>query len=243
MIKGGQSHMEARAIAVGNAFEGAIAELEETIRILKTGASLKKDHVDLEKLIEERQRETSRLLLEAAFVSRGPGDVGSQVKGSDEVTRTHKRERTVHMKSIFGEVELNRTGYGAPGTESLFPLDGGLNLSGDSYSLNLRSMLCREVVKGSFDEAIAVVESHTGVAIPKRQAEELVQKAAIDFDTFYERRLLDPTERVLMERQPILVLTTDGKGIVMRPEGLREATRKRAEESESHLKKRLSKGE
>jgi len=235
--------MEARAIAVGNAFEGAIAELEETIRILKTGASLKKDHVDLEKLIEERQRETSRLLLEAAFVSRGPGDVGSQVKGSDEVTRTHKRERTVHMKSIFGEVELNRTGYGAPGTESLFPLDGGLNLSGDSYSLNLRSMLCREVVKGSFDEAIAVVESHTGVAIPKRQAEELVQKAAIDFDTFYERRLLDPTERVLMERQPILVLTTDGKGIVMRPEGLREATRKRAEESESHLKKRLSKGE
>jgi hypothetical protein len=182
--------MEARSIPAGNAYEGAIAELEETIRILKTGASLKKDHVDLEKLIEERQRETSRLLLEAAFVSRGSGDVGSQVEGSDAVARTHKREQATHMKSIFGEVALNRTGYGKPGSESLFPLDGGLNLSGDSYSLNLRSMLGGEVVKGSFDDAIAAVEARTGVAIPKRQAEELVRKAAVDFDTFYERRLL-----------------------------------------------------
>jgi hypothetical protein len=87
------------------------------------------------------------------------------------------------------------------------------------------------------------VEARTGVHIPKRQAEELAHKATVDFDTFYERRLLDPSEQSLIEKQPILVLTTDGKGIVMRPESLREATRKRAEESESHLKKRLSKGE
>src|SRR5271163_3014587 len=106
--------MEARSIPAGNTFESAIAELEETIRILRTGASLKKDHVDLEKLIEERQRETSRLLLEAAFTSRGTGDVGPEVAGSDAVARTHKREGTTHMKSIFGEVELNRTGYSKP---------------------------------------------------------------------------------------------------------------------------------
>lgn len=235
--------MEARSIPAGNAFEGAIAELEETIRILKSGASMKQDHVDLEKLIEERQRETSRLLLEAAFAARGPGDVGASVTDADSKSHTHKRTRATHVKSIFGEVELTRTGYGKRGLESLFPLDGMLNLAGDSYSLNIRSMLGNEAARGSFDDAIAAVASRTGVTIPKRQAEELVQKAAVDFDTFYERRIKDPDEQSLLESQPILVLTTDAKGIVMRPESLREATRKRAEEAESKLTKRLSRGE
>ena len=104
-------------------------------------------------------------------------------------------------------------------------------------------MLGNEAARGSFDDAIRAVASRTGVKIPKRQAEELVQKAAIDFDVFYERRIKAPEEQALLDRQPILVLTTDAKGIVMRPESLREATRKRAEEAESKLTKRLSRGE
>lgn len=39
------------------------------------------------------------------------------------------------------------------------------------------------------------------------------------------------------------MLTTDGKGVVMRPESLREATRKAAGERQHKLRKRLSKGE
>jgi len=40
-----------------------------------------------------------------------------------------------------------------------------------------------------------------------------------------------------------MVLTTDGLGIVRRPDGLREGTRKRQKESNQKLKPRLSKGE
>jgi len=41
----------------------------------------------------------------------------------------------------------------------------------------------------------------------------------------------------------VLVVSCDGKGIVMRPEALREATKKAAEEAEPKLETRLSKGE
>lgn len=235
--------MEARSIAAEKPFHAALVKFEELTEVLQSKVSLKLDHVDLESQIDEKQREVSRLLLQESFRLRGAGDVGQEVTGSDGIVRTHKRERETHMKSIFGEVKIKRLGYGKPKAESLFPLDGRLNLSADSYSLNLRRMLGNEVAKDSFDEAVVSVASRTGVRVPKRQAEDLSQKAAIDFDLFYERRILDPEVLALIEQKPILVLTTDGKGIVMRPEDLREATKKRAETAAPKLKKRLSRGE
>ena len=68
---------------------------------------------------------------------------------------------------------------------------------------------------------------------------ELVLRAAVDFDAFYSgRSAVDPEETA----DP-LILTLDGKGIVMRTEHLREATRKKAEASEPKLDRRVSKGE
>jgi hypothetical protein len=65
---------------------------------------------------------------------------------------------------------------------------------------------------------------------------------AIDFDGFYETRSAD--SRCEAARSgPILALSTDGKGIVMRPESLREATRKAAEKRAHKMSKRLSRGE
>ena len=41
----------------------------------------------------------------------------------------------------------------------------------------------------------------------------------------------------------MVVLSADGKGVVIRPEGLRAATKAKAEASQSKMKGRLSKGE
>jgi len=235
--------MEARSIAAEKPFHSALASFEELTLSLQTKESLRLNHVDLENRIDEKQREISRLMLEESIRLRGGGDVGAQVVGVDGVERTHKRERVTHVKSIFGEVEIARIGYGKPEVPSLFPLDGRLNFPDDIYSLNLRRMLGNEVAKDSFDEAIVSVKSRTGLVIPKRQAEILSQKAAVDFDLFFERRILAPEVLALIEQKPIMVLTTDGKGIVMRPEDLREATRKRAETAQPKLKKRISRGE
>jgi hypothetical protein len=235
--------MEARSEESTKAYHAAWSKFEQLTEDLQSKASLKLRHSELETEIEEKQREISRLLFEESLRVRGLGDVGAKVANRDEVNLSHKRVGVRVLKTIFGEVSVRRIGYGRPGEQSLFPLDARLNLPRDCYSHGLRRILGQEVAKDSFAEGMASVEARTGVRIGKRQAEEMSQEAALDFDLFYERRIFDPMELKAIEAQPILVLTTDGKGIVMRREDLREATRKKAEGAQSKLKKRASRGE
>ena len=62
----------------------------------------------------------------------------------------------------------------------------------------------------------------------KAQIEQIVSDAAQDFDAFYNQPC-SATLKQHTQTQPIQVLTFDGKGVVMRPEALREATRKKVE--------------
>ena len=98
----------------------------------------------------------------------------------------------------------------------------------------------------SFDEALFELSRSTGARVPKRQAEQLVVRAAEDFDAFYEARRAEPG------RPPpegsVVVLTFDGKGVVLHREDLRAATRKAAEKRRQQSEqlsrfKRLEPGE
>jgi len=83
-----------------------------------------------------------------------------------------------------------------------------------------------------------MVHDWCGVSIGKRQVEELAVRAAQDFEAFYEQRepAHEPTE-------DLLVLSTDAKGIAMRHEDLRDATRLAAEKKVNKLETRLTPGE
>jgi hypothetical protein len=74
--------------------------------------------------------------------------------------------------------------------------------------------------------------------VGKRQAEQLVRAAAVDIAAFYAVRTPAPAASTTL-----LVLSIDGKGIVMRPGHLREATRKAAERATRTFRTRLSAGE
>jgi hypothetical protein len=89
---------------------------------------------------------------------------------------------------------------------------------------------------------VTAVKSTTGGEIPKQQVREAVVRAAQDFDAFYEGREQQAQEEVNASGQ-VLVLTTDGKGVPMRREALREQTRRAAESKPHKLDKRLSRGE
>jgi hypothetical protein len=162
------------------------------------------------------------------------------VKGPDGVLRRHVREGCQGgLMRLFGEVRVQRLGYSARGEESGFPLDGELNLPRDSYSHGLRWRLAEEVARGSFDQAVLGIERTTGGKVPKRQAEALAAEFSQDFEAFYASRGSDGPEQAL---DP-LVMSLDGKRIVMRWEDLWEATRKAAEREQHKLKTRLSQGE
>ncbi len=103
-----------------------------------------------------------------------------------------------------------------------------MNLPARGYSHRLQKRVAAKAAKMSFDEVANDIETETAVHIGKRQVEQIVYGAAQDFDAFYAQPCSADVQRQLYAK-PIQVLTFDGKGVVMRQEALREATRKKAE--------------
>ena len=151
--------------------------------------------------------------------------------------RLQKRD----LETIFGTVTVERTGYGKPGSRSLHPLDAELNLPDNRYSFELCRRVAEEAAKTSFDETFESISKNTGGHVPKRQIEELVRRAAQDFDAFYEMRQAQPA--VLEDHDCLVVISVDGKGVVMRSPDLREQTRKAAQARKHKMGARLCKGE
>jgi hypothetical protein len=144
------------------------------------------------------------------------------------------RERVLATR--FGEVVVARIAYRARGRADLHPADAVLNLPVEKHSHGLRKLAALEAARGSFADASAAIERATTVAVGKRQVEALAAAAALDVDRFYAVHA-----PAAADDGDVLVMTYDGKGVVMRPDGLREATAKAA--AGQKLATRLSKGE
>jgi len=234
--------MKAQVRAVENPFEGAQTALHALTRQLRSPETLAMTHAEVEALIEHNGREVLRQLLQGYIDLRGLGDVGAAVVGADGKRRTHKHLSSRRLESIFGEVVVTRLGYGSRGAESLFPLDAALNLPPELYSHGVHRRIAVAAARASYNEAVGDLSETTGATVPKRQAEQLAARAAADFDDFYAEREARAAAEVEATGD-ILVLTVDGKGVVMRKQDLRAATRQAAAGRKRKLSKRLSKGE
>lgn len=188
----------------------------------------------VENLLRERLIELGRQLLQE-FVDQSDDDIGQTLIRDDGKILNHKRPGHRKLETFFGEIEVVRTGYGHPGEPSVFPKDQTLELPEKRYSYPVRESVCREASRCPYDEVGDILSEYTGANVPKRQRLEIISETAGDFEDFYARRSVTESER------DILVLTGDGKGVVMRPEGLRPETRERA--TSHKVTKRLSKGE
>jgi len=223
-------------------FDEARMEFEDLIEQLLSPIAAELTHSQAEDLIARQGREVLRQLLQGWLESRGVGDVGPVLAGQDGVPRPQRRLHSRKLESLFGTVQVERLGYRTPGQESLHPLDAKLNLPHERYSHALRKQVAVEAARSSFEEVVEAITEHTGAQVPKRQAEELCQRAAQDFDAFYAQRRAQPQDPAAAAGS-IVVLTTDGKGVPMRTEALRPQTRKAAESRTHKLRTRLSTGE
>jgi len=142
------------------------------------------------------------------------------------------------VETIGGRSTVPRLAYQQPGCCDVHPMDATLNLPPELYSYGLRRMVAKEAARASFDEVVELVDEHSGGHSAKRQVEQLTVRAAQDFDAYYEQRA-----REVEETDDLLVLSTDGKGIVVRHEDLRDGTRRAAETSTPKLETRLAPGE
>jgi len=227
-------------VPVENPFAAADRDYATITEFLYSEEAQRLKHSDLERQLEGMGRELMRKLLQAHLDLRQPGQAIEPVRDAAGVPRTPTPVQTGSLETIFGTVDVGRTGYGADGKPSLHPLDAALNLPPEKYSLELRRRVAIEASKSAFDEGVKTLEEFTGAHVPKRQFEQLVMRAAQDFDAFYSDR--QTRARADPHTGSILVLTVDGKGVVMRPEDLREATRRAAEARADTFTARLGRG-
>ena len=222
-----------------DAFTQARGCFEEMLGWLEGSESAQLSHADLEDEIVRRGREAQRLAFQdhldlRALRERRVRVVDAKGAAHGVVEAAHRRQ----LQTVVGAVGVERLAYRHVGSANLHPADAALNLPDQLHSHGLRRLAAVESTRGSFDDASQALERATGVAVAKRQVEYLTSRAAADVEEFYETR-----EHTEVDDADALMISADGKGIVMRPDSLREATAKAAAAATNKLTTRLSKGE
>ena len=168
---------------------------------------------------------------------------------ADPPADTEVRTRTRVLETVFGRVRVRRatllprrqrprsstTPQGRPGRRprsaprgTSMPADARLSLPRETYSAPLREQVALDVIGASYERAAEQTERATSGRVPHRQQIELVTQVAQDVDAFYATR--PKADDDTLSAAALEVMSADGKGVRMRPEGLREDTRKLAEQ-------------
>jgi len=209
-------------------FSSSRERFEALVSKLSSGTTTNLDHGDVERILEVDGREVLRLLFQDHLDLRAVRDRATvePVRGADGVQRAEVRHSRRQLGTLFGNVDVQRVALVKRGISGgLRPLDARLNMPAGLYSQGVARRVAWEVAQGSYDTVVANIRRATGATLAKRQAEELAVDLASDFEDFY---LAQPHEEV--GREHLLVLSFDGCGVVMRNEGLRPETRKRAKQ-------------
>src|SRR6266508_1509012 len=215
-------------------------QFESLVSFLDGSEAAGLSHAQLEERLDRDGRELLRRLLDDHLELRAVREEWlEEVVGADGTARSRVESGHARaLETVFGAVAVRRLAYRAPGQANLHPADAALNLPAERHSHGLRKLAAVEAARGSFEEAVGAIERTTGQRLGKRQLEDLAARAAVDFEGFYAA-CRPPPGKVAQ----LLLLSVDGKGIVMRPDALRPATAEAAARSSSKLKTRLSRGE
>ena len=226
--------------AVVTAFTDSRNRFEAVLSWLESAPASALSHGELEDRLQVDARELFRQLLQDHLDLRAQSEARiAEVTDAEQVPRpTAETGHERGLATVFGQVEVRRIAYRRRGAANLHPADAALNLPTEKHSHGLRHLAAVESSRGSFDAAVEAIERNTGQHVGKRQVEDLTGRAAVDFEAFYAQR--QPPAATTGD---LLVLSCDGKGVVMRPGALRPATAKAAATTNPKLATRLSKGE
>ncbi|MCW7551174.1 ISKra4 family transposase [Endozoicomonas gorgoniicola] len=198
------------------------------------------EHGTTEEYIRTNGDELLRLMFQGYLDKQAEDEERAvSVTPADGIPRNHIRQNTSRvLTTVFGKVTVKRFAYSQRNVSNEFPLDAGLNLNNDQYSDGVRKRVITDAIDRSYDNVVKRHRENCPGIVGKYQTIKLVEGTAQDFVEFYEQRTIEDEQT-----DDLLVLSFDGKGLVMLPDGLREATRKNAEKSKKKCQTRLSPGE
>ncbi len=217
-------------------FEALVADLEGPQAAQFT-------HDRLEELIEVQGREVLRCLLQDHLdlrAAREEADLAARLRAGRRPGDRNRLERghTRLLATVVGTVTVRRCALRAPGEPNIYPADVALSLPAVRHSHGLRKQAVLEAVRSSYDTTHAAISRRCGPVAGKRQLEGLVVAAGTDIDAFYASAIPEP-----VTASTLLVLSADAKGVVMRPDSLREPTRRTAARAAPVFRTRLASGE
>jgi hypothetical protein len=237
---------------VADPFASSRTKFEDIVVELKGAKMLAATHSAIEAMLDREGRDLLRQLVQDHLTLRAerepkrPAVVGSEGTARREVVPGAERP----LKIIFGEVAVERLAYRAPrkGVGNLMPLDLELNLPAQEFSFGLQRLAAMEIARASFENTQEAIKDRTGMVIGKKQLEDMVSNMAMDFDLFYGIRSRQAQEWLQslfgytgspkgLDRSKLLVITTDGKGVAVIEEDLREETRKAAQKRRERAQK------
>ncbi len=192
----------------------------------------------LERRVVAGVRELGVAVLQHALDARAAGEARlAGVTGADGVARRRAVRGARTIVTVLGAVRVRRAGYraGASGVPALFPADAVLNLPRRRYSWGLQQLVVLFTQAGSYGQARQFVRAATGVAIGKRQLEQITAEAAADAAGF------DPV--LPAEQAGPLALSPDAKGVAMLPGALRRRGARAPGQRARNFEKRRGTGE
>ena len=192
----------------------------------------------LERRVVAGIRELGCAVLQHGLDARAGAEVRlAQVTGADGVPRPRAGRGARTIVTVLGAVRVRRIGYWARagGVPGLFPADALLDLPRRRYSQGLQQLAVLFTQAVSYQRARQFVRAATGVAIGKRQLEQITAEAAADAAGF---------EPVLPAAQAgPLALSPDAKGVAMLPGALRRRGAKAPGQRVRNFGKRRGTGE
>jgi hypothetical protein len=215
---GGGSGRAPSDSAVPAGFGSSREQFESLLGFLDGTDAAGLSHGELEERLDREGRELLRRLLADHLALRAVREQRlEEVVGDEGVARGRVESGHVRaLETVFGTVSVERLAYRTPGVGNLHPADAALNLPVERHSHGLRKLTALEAARGSFQDATDAILRQTGQLLGKRQVEELASLTAMDFEDFYETR-----RPARSKPGELLVLSCDGKGIVMRSDALR----------------------
>jgi hypothetical protein len=204
-------------------------KLEEIIAWLQSsGAPM--THADVERGIRDRSWELLRSVEQGFLDQRFERELAQAATVPTQAGVT-VRVRERRIEGEFGRVTHRRLGYARAGQPSELPADAELNLPAELYSLEVRQRAAFEAQHSCWTEVVESVDRNSGAHVPKRQAQQLAARASQDFDAFYE--LTSPPTDDTLSNRALEVASCDSKGVTMLDQGLRDETRKAADNAKA----------
>jgi len=169
---------------------------------------------EVERGLWEQLLRLGHTLLNQYVTEQGTGDLGPTLEHEGRTLRRLDETYERRYVSIFGELMICRHVYGTRETQKheVVPLDVRLDLPDSEFSYVLQDWDQHLCVKGPYGEARESVQEILGLGQAVRSLEQMNLEMARQVDSFFQSQPAPPAA----EQGPIVVLTSDGKGVPMR---------------------------